>query len=101
MYGVPVVPLGREVVVITGALGVAVNVCVTTRSVTVPAGMVKVNVKVLLVVTLSLAVTVLVTVPGAVIPAPSVALVRPTVCVPAAVAVPDSVIVTVIPVPDA
>ena len=77
------------------------NVCVTTKSFTALAGMVKVNAKVLPVVTLSLAVTVLVTVPGAVIPAPSVALVRPTVCVPAAVAVPDSVTVTVIPVPDA
>ena len=59
----------------------------------------KVKAKVLPMVTFSLAVTVLVTVPGAVIPAPSVELVRPTVCVPAAVAVPDSVIVTVIPVP--
>ena len=95
LYGVPVVPFGKDVVVMTGTLGATVNVCVTIKSFTLLAGMVKTKAKVLVVVTFSLAVTVLVTVPGAVIPAPSVALVKPTVCVPAVVAVPDSVIVTV------
>ena len=95
LYGVPVVPSVREVVLMTGTLGAAVNVCVTTRLVTELAGIAKVKAKRLPVVTFSPAVTVLVTVPEAVIPAPSVALVKPTVCVPAVVAVPDSVIVTV------
>ena len=98
---VPVVPV--MVTLPTAAEGVAVglNVCVTTKSVTAMAGMVKVKAKTSLAVIASLAATVLVTVPGAVIPEPSVALVRPTVCVPAAVAVPVSVIVTVILAPDA
>ena len=79
--------------------GAALYVWVTTKSVTALAGMVKVKAKTSLAVIASLAVTVLVTVPGAVIPDPSVALVRPTVCVPAAVAAPVRVMVIVIPVP--
>ena len=85
----------------TVAEGEAVNVCVTIKSFTSSAGMVNVKEKVMgVLLRFSPAVTVLVTVPGAVIAAPSFTLVSPTVCVPAAIGagVPDSNMVILISV---
>ena len=74
-------------------IGAATKLCTTTRSSTTLAGMVKVKAKVPF--WFAPAATVLVTVAGGVMLPAHAALVSPTVCVPAAIAWPDNVIVTV------